>query len=343
VKALTKTEKGYDKMALLDIEEPKAEKNLVKIKVEYSGICGSDLHSFKGEYGNIKTPVVLGHEFSGVVVEVGESVTKVNVGDRVTSETTFETCGECDFCKSKDYNLCSTRKGIGTQANGSFAEYVLSREESVHVLPENVSLLAASLTEPLACCVHAALEKTTINAGEVALVFGPGPIGLLLSQVVKSQGAYVILAGVTKDKERMELAKKLGIDLVVDLLQEDLDAIVMEKTNGYGANKVFDCSGVIHAVNQGLRLTKKKGDFVQVGLFAKVKNELDQEAIIQREIRYIGSRSQKPSSWITSLELLRDKKVDTETLVTKMVDLENWRDGIDAAMQGSEIKVVIKS
>ena len=343
MKALTKTEKGYDKMALLDIEEPKAEKNLVKIKVEYSGICGSDLHSFKGEYGNIKTPVVLGHEFSGVVVEVGESVTKVKVGDRVTSETTFETCGECDFCKSKDYNLCSTRKGIGTQANGSFAEYVLSREESVHVLPENVSLLSASLTEPLACCVHAALEKTTINSGEVALVFGPGPIGLLLSQVVKSQGAYVILAGVTKDKERMELAKKLGIDLVVDLLQEDLDAIVMEKTNGYGANKVFDCSGVIHAVNQGLRLTKKKGDFVQVGLFAKVKNELDQEAIIQREIRYIGSRSQKPSSWITSLELLRDKKVDTETLVTKMVDLENWRDGIDAAMQGSEIKVVIKS
>lgn len=343
MKALTKTEKGYDKMALLDIEEPKAEKNLVKIKVEYSGICGSDLHSFKGEYGNIKTPVVLGHEFSGVVVEVGESVTKVKVGDRVTSETTFETCGECDFCKSKDYNLCSTRKGIGTQANGSFAEYVLSREESVHVLPENVSLLAASLTEPLACCVHAALEKTTITAGEVALVFGPGPIGLLLSQVVKSQGAYVILAGVTKDKERMELAKKLGIDLVVDLLQEDLDAIVMEKTNGYGANKVFDCSGVIHAVNQGLRLTKKKGDFVQVGLFAKVKNELDQEAIIQREIRYIGSRSQKPSSWITSLELLRDKKVDTETLVTKMVDLENWREGIDAAMQGSEIKVVIKS
>lgn len=343
MKALTKTEKGYDKMALLDIEEPKAEKNLVKIKVEYSGICGSDLHSFKGEYGNIKTPVVLGHEFSGIVVEVGESVTKVKVGDRVTSETTFETCGECDFCKSKDYNLCSTRKGIGTQANGSFAEYVLSREESVHVLPENVSLLAASLTEPLACCVHAALEKTTINAGEVALVFGPGPIGLLLSQVVKSQGAYVILAGVTKDKERMELAKKLGIDLVVDLLQENLDAIVMEKTNGYGANKVFDCSGVIHAVNQGLRLTKKKGDFVQVGLFAKVKNELDQEAIIQRELRYIGSRSQKPSSWITSLELLRDKKVDTETLVTKMVDLENWREGIDAAMQGSEIKVVIKS
>lgn len=343
MKALTKTEKGYDKMALLDIQEPSAEKNLVKIKVEYSGICGSDLHSFKGEYGNIKTPVVLGHEFAGVVVEIGEDVKNIKIGDRVTSETTFETCGECDYCKSKDYNLCPSRKGIGTQVNGSFAEYVLSREESVHVLPDNVSLLAASLTEPLACCVHAALEKTTVNKGEVVLVFGPGPIGLLLSQVAKSQDAYVILAGVTKDRERLDLAKKLGVDLVVDLLQEDLNAIVMEKTNGYGAHKVFDCSGVIHAANQGLRLIRKKGDFVQVGLFAKVKNEMDQEAIIQREIRYIGSRSQKPSSWVTSLELLRDKKVDTETLVTKTVDLENWRDGIEAAMQGSEIKVVIRS
>lgn len=344
MKALTKTEKGYDKMELLDIKEPILEKrDLVKIKVEYSGICGSDLHSFKGEYGNIKTPVVLGHEFSGIVVEVGEDVKTVKVGDRVTSETTFETCGVCDFCKSKDYNLCPNRKGIGTQVNGSFSEYVISREESIHVLPDEVSLLAASLTEPLACCVHAALEKTSINKEDIVLVFGPGPIGLLLSQVVKSQGAYVILTGVTKDRPRLELAKELGIDLVVDLIQEDLEKIVMEKTSGYGANKVFDCSGVVQAVNQGLRLTKKKGDFVQVGIFAKVKNEIDQEAIIQREIRYIGCRSQKPSSWRTSLELLKHKEVDTEALVTKMVDLDNWRDGIEAAMQGNEIKVVIKS
>lgn len=343
MKALTKTKPGYDNMELLDIVEPIAEKNLVKIKVEFSGICGSDLHSFKGEYANIKTPVVLGHEFSGVVVEIGPEVKKVKVGDRVTSETTFETCGKCDYCKSKDYNLCPSRRGIGTQVNGSFAEYVISREESVHVLPEEVSSLSASLTEPLACCVHATLEKTTVVKDDVVLVFGPGPIGLLVSQVAKSQGAYVILAGVTKDKERMNLATELGIDRVVDILQEDLEKVVMEKTNNYGVNKVFDCSGVIHAVNQGLKLIKKKGDFVQVGIFAKSMNEMNQEVIVQREINYIGCRSQKPSSWVTSLELLKNKKVDTEKLVTKIVPLDDWRDGIDAAMQGTEIKVVIRS
>ncbi|ABR32413.1 MULTISPECIES: zinc-binding dehydrogenase [Clostridium] len=343
MKALTKTNPGYDQMELLDMQEPKATKNFVKIKVEYSGICGSDLHSFKGEYGNIKTPVVLGHEFSGTVVEVGEEVKEIKIGDRVTSETTFETCGTCDYCKSKDYNLCPSRKGIGTQVNGSFAEYVLSREESVHVLPDNVSFLAASLTEPLACCVHAALEKTTIDKDDVVLILGPGPIGLLLAQVVKSQGAKVILSGVTKDKERLEFGKKLGVDVIVDSLQEDLEKIVMEKTNGYGVNRAFDCSGAVPAVNQGLRLIKKKGEFVQVGLFANIKNPLDQEAIIQREIKYVGSRSQKPSSWIKSLELMEAKKVDPEALITKIVDLKDWRSGIEAAMEGTELKVVIRS
>ena len=343
MKALTKTNPGYDQMELLDMQEPKATKNFVKIKVEYSGICGSDLHSFKGEYGNIKTPVVLGHEFSGTVVEVGEEVKEIKIGDRVTSETTFETCGTCDYCKSKDYNLCPSRKGIGTQVNGSFAEYVLSREESVHVLPDNVSFLAASLTEPLACCVHAALEKTTIDKDDVVLILGPGPIGLLLAQVVKSQGAKVILSGVTKDKERLEFGKKLGVDVIVDSLQEDLEKIVMKKTNGYGVNRAFDCSGAVPAVNQGLRLIKKKGEFVQVGLFANIKNPLDQEAIIQREIKYVGSRSQKPSSWITSLELMEAKKVDPEALITKIVDLKDWRSGIEAAMEGTELKVVIRS
>ncbi|NRT78253.1 zinc-binding dehydrogenase [Clostridium beijerinckii] len=343
MKALTKTNPGHDQMELLDMQEPKATKNFVKIKVEYSGICGSDLHSFKGEYGNIKTPVVLGHEFSGTVVEVGEEVKEIKIGDRVTSETTFETCGTCDYCKSKDYNLCPSRKGIGTQVNGSFAEYVLSREESVHVLPDNVSFLAASLTEPLACCVHAALEKTTIDKDDVVLILGPGPIGLLLAQVVKSQGAKVILSGVTKDKERLEFGKKLGVDVIVDSLQEDLEKIVMEKTNGYGVNRAFDCSGAVPAVNQGLRLIKKKGEFVQVGLFANIKNPLDQEAIIQREIKYVGSRSQKPSSWIKSLELMEAKKVDPEALITKIVDLKDWRSGIEAAMEGTELKVVIRS
>lgn len=342
MKALTKVELGFGNLELLDIEEPKVKDDLVKIKVEYGGICGSDIHSYKGEY-KVNVPVVLGHEFAGVVTEIGKDVTKIKVGDRVTSETTFKTCEECDFCKSKDYNLCPIRKGIGTQVDGSFAEYVLSREESVHVLADNVSTLAASLTEPLACCVHAALERTLIKKDDIVLVIGPGPMGLLLSQVAKSQGAYVILSGVSKDKKRLDFALELGVDMVVDSQTEGLDEIVMEKTNGYGADKGFDCSGVAPAVNQGLKLIRKQGDFVQVGIFAKRYDEIDLESIVQREIRYIGSRSQKPSSWVTSLKLLEEGKVDTEVLITKIVELENWNEALDAVLEGNEIKAVIKS
>lgn len=343
MKAVVKQEPGYDKMDLLDVEEPEVSGDLVKIKVAFTGICGSDIHTFKGEYKNPKTPVTLGHEFSGEVIEVGPEVTKFLVGDRVISETTFETCGECIYCQEKDYNLCAHRKGIGTQVNGSFAPYVVSREESCHHLPENVTFQAAALTEPLACCVHAALEKTTVTNEDTVLIFGPGPIGLLLAQVVKAQGATVILAGITKDKPRLTLGKALGMDYIVDTQVEDLSAVVMKLTNGYGADKVFDCSGAVPAVNEGLALTKKKGTFVQVGLFAEQKNKIDEEAIIQREIEYIGSRSQKPSSWEKALDLLAQGAIDADKMITKIYPLEDWRAAFETVMAGNDIKVLVQS
>lgn len=343
MKALVKTASGYDQMELREIDEPEVYGDRVKIKVAYTGICGSDIHTFKGEYNNANTPVVLGHEFSGEVVAVGPDVKSIKVGDRVTSETTFQTCGTCPYCLKKDYNLCGNRKGIGTQINGSMAEFVLSREESCHVLHDNISYKSAALTEPLACCVHAALEKTTISPTDIVLIFGPGPIGLLLAQVVKSQGATVIMAGITRDLPRLELAVELGVDRIIDLQKEDLTSLVLSMTNNIGVDRIFDCSGVISAVNQGLPLIRKKGDFVQVGLFAKKTNELDEESIIQREINYIGSRSQKPSSWITSLDLLTKHKINTEKMITKIFDLCDWRTAFDKVMEGTEIKVLIKS
>ena len=175
-------------------DRPKAEGDLVKIKVAYSGICGTDIHAYNGSYASTKTPVILGHEFSGIVVETGPDVQKVKVGDRVTSETTYKTCNTCSMCKSKDYNLCGSRQGLGTQINGSMAEYLVSREESIHVLPDHVSLLSASLTEPLACGVHAVIEKGKVQKGDICVVFGAGAIGQMVSQVAKGCGAVVILS-----------------------------------------------------------------------------------------------------------------------------------------------------
>ncbi|MFV9568680.1 zinc-binding dehydrogenase [Thermoanaerobacter mathranii] len=342
MKALLKKENGYGNMELVDIDEPIINSDQVKIKVAYSGICGSDIHSYKGEYKNIRPPIVLGHEFSGVVVEVGSNIEGIKVGDRVTSETTFYVCGVCDYCKSGDYNLCPYRKGIGTQVNGSFAEYVAVRKESVHVLPDSIDLLSASLTEPLACAAHATLEKTNIELGDIVLIFGPGPIGLLTAQIVKARGAYVILAGLTKDKDRFKVALELGIDKTVDIQQENLEDIVKELTNGYGVDKVFECSGSIKAVNSGLSLLRKKGTIIQVGLFAKSFNELDLEKIIQKEICYIGSRSQKPSSWKLALYLLETGKVNTKAIISDIYSLDDWAKGFEKVMNGEGLKIVLK-
>ena len=342
MKALMKLREGYDQMDLVEVPEPRAEGNLVKIKVAYAGICGTDIHTFNGNYPANRPPVILGHEFSGVVVEVGELVTKVKVGDRVTSQTTFSVCGTCEFCANQEYNLCSHRKGLGTQVNGGFAEYVVSPESSIHVLPPEISLLAAALTEPFACCVHGALEKTTVKPGDTVLVFGPGAIGLMLCQLLLSQGAKVILAGVTADLDRLEFAKSFGVQIAVDQLKQNLEEIVMIETGGRGVDCVFECSGVVAALNAGLRLAAKKADVVQLGLFPEQMNLIETGVFFSKELRYVGSRTQKPSSWEKAIELMRTGKVSLEQFVSRVIPLEDWRSGFDAVRNHYAIKVVVR-
>lgn len=341
--AVVKTEAGYDKMAYKELPIPAVKPDTVLIKVAYTGICGSDIHTFKGEYNNPTTPVVLGHEFSGEVVEIGEDIKTIKVGDRVTSETTFKVCGTCEYCCEKAYNLCSERKGLGTQQNGSMAEYVLAREESIHILPESLCYEGAALSEPLACCVHAMYQKSKLVLQDKIIIIGPGPIGLLLLQIAKEIGAYVVMTGITQDKHRLELAKKMGADIIIDTQKEDLTEVIDELTDGYGVDKVYDASGSIHAVNQSLPLLKKSGSFIQVGLFAEKLNPLDIESTIQRELKYVGSRSQNPFDWPIAIHLLTKGAIDIEGMITKIHPLDNWRQGFKDVMAGDEIKVLIRS
>ncbi len=343
MKAVMKKKDGYDQMEIVTIPEPEVADDLVKIKVAYTGVCGTDIHTFKGTYPSTKTPVVLGHEFSGVVEAVGKSVKNIKVGDRVTSETTFATCGICEQCKAKNYNLCSNRKGIGTQVNGSLAEYVLSREESVHVIADNVSLLSAALTEPLACGIHACIEKGQVQKDDVVCVFGVGAIGLLLAQVAKSQGAYVILAGVASDTQRLKLGLEMGSDKAIDQTVEDIDDFVNKHTNGEGVDKVFECSGSIHALNKGLKIVKKTGRVIQMGVFPEEKMSIATDLILHKEIEYVGSRSQKPSSWKIAMELLAKEKVFPEKIVSKVYALDDWRNAYNECIKGDCVKAVIES
>ena len=154
MKALVKVAKGAGNWNVIDKPEPVVGEGQVKIRVEYIGICGSDLHTFEGHYNVDAEGLTIGHEFAGVVAEVGAGVTNVKVGDRVTSETTFEICGHCRYCERGEYNLCSSRKGLGTQQDGAMAQYILTRAKSLHILPENVTTRQASITEAAACGFH---------------------------------------------------------------------------------------------------------------------------------------------------------------------------------------------
>ncbi|WP_096274235.1 zinc-binding dehydrogenase [Paucisalibacillus globulus] len=339
MKSLVKTELGFGNLEVQEKAVPSPGADQVKIEVKYAGICGSDIHTYEGHY-KVAVPVTLGHEFSGEVVEVGENVTEFKVGDRVTSETTFYICGECEYCQSGDYNLCNHRKGLGSQQDGGFAKYLIARKESVHHLPEHVDYQSAAMTEPLACTYHA-VAKTEINEGDVVLVTGPGPIGLLAAQVAKSHGATVIITGLTNDKVRLDKAKEVGIDYTVNTQEDDLQEVVNQLTNGYGVDVVLECSGAVPAAKQALGLLRKKGQYAQVGLFANAEVPFDLEKIIQKEIRVVGSRSQKPADWEPSLALMNEGKVNAKALVTHVYDITQWDEAYNAIKSGEAIKVLL--
>ncbi|MBF0707435.1 zinc-binding dehydrogenase [Alkalihalobacillus hwajinpoensis] len=339
MKALVKTAPGFGNLDIQEKEEPAVAKDLVKIEVKYAGICGSDIHTYEGHY-KVRFPVTLGHEFSGEVIEVGPNVTEFNVGDRVTSETTFYICGECEYCKSGDYNLCNYRKGLGTQQDGGFANYLIAHKDSVHILPDNVDYRSAAMTEPLAC-THHAVTKTNIINGDIVVVMGPGPIGLFTAQVAKSRGAIVLITGLTNDKVRLEKAKELGIDYVVNIQEDNIRELVNSLTDGYGADVVFECSGAVPAAKQGLDLLRKKGQYAQVGIFANPEVQFDLEKIIQKEIRVIGSRSQNSADWEPSLELINNGSVKANSLVTHEFDITQWEEAYKVIKSGEAIKVLL--
>ncbi|MGP4075978.1 zinc-binding dehydrogenase [Halobacillus sp. K22] len=339
MKALVKKELGFGHLELQDKEIPEVGRGEVKIEVKYAGVCGSDIHTYEGHY-KVAAPVTLGHEFSGVVVEVGEGVSEFKPGDRVTSETTFYICGECSYCLNGDYNLCNYRKGLGTQQDGGFAKYLVAREGSVHHLPVNVDYKSAAMTEPLAC-THHAVEKTDIRKGDVVVVIGPGPIGLFTAQVAKSRGATVLITGLSNDQIRLNKAKELGIDYAIDTQKEDIKELVARLTEGYGADVVFECSGAAPAAKQGLDLLRKKGQYGQVGIFAKPEVEFDLEKVIQKEIRVIGSRSQRPADWEPSLELMNSGSVNAKAMITHEFTIAQWNEAYDAIKKGEAIKVLL--
>jgi L-iditol 2-dehydrogenase len=196
MKAIVKVAPGYGQVEVREIAEPIVQPGQVKIRVRAAGLCGTDIHIYKDEF-RAWPPVVLGHEVAGEIAEVGEGVSGLAPGQRVTTETYFSYCGHCRYCRAGQVNLCLERRSIGSAVNGGFTDFVVVPARNIHLLPDNVDFRAGALTEPLACVVHATLTTPTVAPGDVAVIAGPGPIGLLTLQVVKAAGARAMVLGLS--------------------------------------------------------------------------------------------------------------------------------------------------
>lgn len=341
MKAVMKVAAGVGNVDLCDIAEPAPGRGQVMIEVQAAGICGTDFHIYKDEYRS-NPPVVLGHEVAGRVVAVGEGVEAVAVGARVTTETYYYTCGQCRFCRSGYENMCPQRQSIGSHVNGGFTNFVVVPARNVHILPETVAFEAGALTEPLACVVHAVQLNRTVNAGDVAVITGPGAIGLLALQVVKAAGAVVIMLGTDKDTRRLELAKSLGADYAVNIQRDSPLELVRDiSPDGVGADVVYECAGAGAAVDQLLDLVRRQGQFAQIGLFGK-PIQVDMDKFVFKELTMTATFASLPIAWTRALQLMASGVVDTRPLITHDYPVTAWREAFDTFERGSGVKTIFR-
>ena len=338
MKGVAKLARGEGNVGLIEVPEPEVTPGHVLVAVKAAGVCGTDLHIYHDEYPT-DPPVIMGHEVAGVVAEVGEGVTNCRPGDRVTAETYFYVCGECTFCRSGYPNMCPSRLSFGSGVHGAFARYVLVPAHNIHPLPANVDDLAGALTEPLACCVHA-LEMTRVEPGDTVVVSGPGPVGLLMAQVVKAAGATVVVLGTHADAFRLETALALGADLALDVQAVDARQTIDERTGGLGADVVFECAGAGASAQSCLGLVRRRGRYAQVGLFGKpVQWDLDQ--VCFKELRVSGSFAHVPSAWPKALRLMGSGQVRTRPLVSTVLPISEWQQAFDAFERRDGLKILL--
>jgi L-iditol 2-dehydrogenase len=342
MRALYKVAPGPGNMELREAPRPTPGPGQVVIRVKAAGICGSDLHIRAWDIKiPMRPPMITGHEFSGVIDELGSGVEGWQVGERVTGEPSYSVCGVCPWCRTGAYNLCPERKVLGYWVDGAFAEYTVVPADRLHRLPENVGFHEGALVEPLACCVHGVLELTGIGAGELVVVSGPGAIGLLAMQVARTCGARIVVVGTEADAHRLDVARSLGADYAVEVGNGRPQDLVGELSDGVGADVVLECSGAPAAVDVGLDLVRRQGRYTQIGLFGRPVT-VDWERIAYKELRVTGSFSQRWTAWRRALTLLERGAIRLKPLISDVLPLSAWEEGFRKAEEREGLKVILE-
>jgi L-iditol 2-dehydrogenase len=339
---------GPNDMRLEDRPVPKVVPGSVLVKVKSCAICGSDLRILGDGNSRISPPHILGHEISGEVVEVGEGVTNYVVGDRVATGADVP-CGKCNHCLSGRPNCCDINYAIGYQFDGGYAEYILLDPLVVRYGPmqkfdNSLSWQEASLAEPLACCING-YERALYHKdmGGVVVIFGAGPIGLMLMMLGKQFYGVDKVIIVEPSELRRNMALDLGADMAIDPTTQDPVIEVMNITNNQGAQAIFTACPIIETHEQAIKIVAKRG---VVNFFGGVpKGEpaipLLSNFIHYREAYITGSHGSTPEQHEKALNMIANKTVDISSLVSKSVPLSNIMEGFKIAADGKLAKVII--
>ncbi len=273
------------KLKLLELDVPVAKKKEVLIKVLVAGICGSDLHAYRGTQPFLSYPRVLGHEIAGEIAEIGEGVRGLRRGDLVTVNPVFS-CGKCYACRVGRGNCCRDVKVMGVHIDGGFSEYITVPAHIVYKAPEDISPEILVLTEPLSIGAQAN-NRADVSGEDTVAILGAGTIGLTSLLIAKSKDCKVIIADLISN--RLKLARELGADRVVNVREEDLMKVITDFTNGDGASVVIEATGAPQAVENSVKIASSAGRIVILGL-TNDSVRISPIDLIRKELDFKGSR-----------------------------------------------------
>lgn len=310
------------KVEIVDVPNPEITKpNDVIVKITSGGICGSDIGIWNGTNSLATYPRVIGHEFGGIVTEVGSAVTKVKVGDKVAVDPVVS-CGECYACKIGRHNVCSTLEVIGVHRDGGFAEYVLADEDNIHKFQVDFDKSLLGLVEPYTIGVEIN-NRAQVHQGDKVLIMGCGPIGICAMQVAKRNGATVMMTDLVK--ERLDKAKTMGADEIVLVSEDNLEERIKEFTGGEGIPVVIDTVCVPASFEQSVQLASPAGRVVVIGL-RNQPSEITMADITKKELTIVGSRLNN-DCFDEVIAGFEDGSLQPEQLMTKVF---NYKDVMEA-------------
>lgn len=342
MKALVKTDYGPGNVELREVEKPVLPgEDWVLIKVKAAGICGTDIHVWQDKF-MFWPPVILGHEFSGEIAEIGKKCVKFKPGDRVVAEPQIKNCGICEFCRSGRTHLCMEKWTLGWRTNGCMCEYVAAPEKFLHRIPEGVSFEMAALCEPVAVAVYDIAEHGGININDFVVVQGSGPIGILAAYMAKRLGARsVVLTGINASEYcRFDAARKMGADHIVNVQKETLVEKVLQLTEGNGADCVIETSGAPPAIAQCVDMLKKNGRLIGMGIPADKMIQFPWRDAVLKALEFYFSMSTSYTAWDKALYLLQSDAEKLKNIITWTGPLEDWESVFHSLVAEKNIKAV---